>query len=228
MTKLSKRTYRTAVKNVMREMVRECYRRFPDFGKNAAIDSTDVRAWVNWTKKPPSDPDATWSVKSTVGNIKRFWLGYKAHLMVDTDYELPIALNVTTANVADLRGGTAILANARSTYSRFRPKYIMGNAGYSSKKFREVITKHYHSQPIIKASKHHKKALKLQRVDFDLIYNRRTVVERCFSRLKEHRSLNYVRVQRIQKVTVHCFLSVIILQAQALATNSRVSVRRVA
>ena len=43
-----------------------------------------------------------------------------------------------------------------------------------------------------------------------------------------HPRLNEIRVRGIRKVTVQCLLSVIVLQAQAVATGCRASVRKVA
>lgn len=60
------------------------------------------------------------------------------------------------------------------------------------------------------------------------IYNQRTSVERVFGRLKGHRKLNMIRVRGLDKVTTHCLMSVLTMQAQAVATGSRALVRKVA
>jgi len=69
------------------------------------------------------------------------------------------------------------------------------------------------------------KALFTETTEWRAIYNRRSSIERLFGRLKCYRRLNNVTVRRIQKVTVHCFLSLIVVQAQALhsATHNQVS-----
>ncbi len=59
------------------------------------------------------------------------------------------------------------------------------------------------------------------------IYNQRSAIERLNGRLKDFRKLNYVRVRGRQKVRAHAMMAVLVTQAQALATNSRVSVRSV-
>jgi len=64
--------------------------------------------------------------------------------------------------------------------------------------------------------------------DWQLIYNRRTSVERVFSRLKGYRKLNYIRVRGIRKVLIHCLMALIVFQAQALATGKGGLVRKVA
>ena len=61
-----------------------------------------------------------------------------------------------------------------------------------------------------------------------MIYGRRASIERLNGRLKAHRKLNIVRVRGRFKVRIHAMLSVIVLQARAMATSSRASVRKVA
>lgn len=94
----------------------------PGFGESVAGDSTDVHAYSKGKKVGASDPDASWSAKgSKEGPSKRqkgkggkeekgkkkakedlyWWFGYKVHLLVDTRYEVPIAVIVTTAKEAD-------------------------------------------------------------------------------------------------------------------------------
>jgi IS5 family transposase len=226
-SKLAEYPVNVLVKDVMREMTREFYRTLPEFGKSVSIDSTDIKAWSNKGKKPHTDPDASWAVKSSIGNLKKFWLGYKAHLLVDNYYELPIALSITSANVHDIRGASRVLRQARVATSMFHPNYVMADAGYSSNELRNLIKRQYRAEPIVKA-KRSDKAIDLETPAWKSLYDKRVAVERVFSRLKGYRSLNQVTVRRIAKVTVHCFLAVIVLQAQALATATRVSVRKVA
>ena len=48
------------------------------------------------------------------------------------------------------------------------------------------------------------------------LYAQRQAVERVFSRLKGQRSLNNITVRGQRKVTVHCYLSLIVLQSRNL------------
>ena len=64
--------------------------------------------------------------------------------------------------------------------------------------------------------------------EWKMIYNRQVAVERLNGRLKAHRKLDSVRTRGRFKVRVHAFMSVIVCQALALATGTRLSVRRVA
>ena len=51
-------------------------------------------------------------------------------------------------------------------------------------------------------------------------FNREQAVERCFSRLKGLRSLNNITLQGRAKVTAHCYLSLIAMQAVARPLES--------
>ena len=225
MRKLSQPKYVVMVKNIMRSLTRSLYETLPDFGKSVAIDSTDLKAWSNGAKKPVADPDATWAAKLDTSGKKKFYYGYKLHLLADTQYEIPIAANVATASIHDSRMASHVLSQARFTYSKFRPQYIICDAGYSSQKLTHLIKRQYRAEPIIKVNKAHKKSLFVETKEWKALYGRRSSIERLFGRLKCYRRLNNVTVRRIQKVTVHCLLSLIVVQAHALhsATSNQVS-----
>jgi transposase len=229
MDKISQTKYKVMVKNIMRELTRRLYKELPDFGKSVAIDSTDLKAWSNGAKKPVSDKDASWGAKLDTASKKKFYYGYKLHLLADTHYEIPIAANVTNASIHDSRVASRVLSNARYTYIGFRPQYVIADAGYSSQKLRKLIKKQFRAEPIIKVNPTHKKALFPETDEWKRIYDRRTSIERIFARLKGYRRLNNITVRRLRRVTVHCFLSLIVVQAQALhsaTSDSGVSVRR--
>jgi IS5 family transposase len=218
MRKLSQPKYVVMVKNIQRSLTTSLYKTLPNFAKSVCIDSTDLKAWSNGAKKPPSDPDATWAVKLDTSGKTKYYFGYKLHLLADTEHELPIAGKITTASVHDIRAVTPLLSEARFTNSKFNPEYVICDAGYSSQKLRQTIKRQYRTQPIIKVNPSHKKAKALwpETEEFKEIYNRRSSIERIFGRLKGYRRLNNITVRRIRKVTVHCFISLIVVQAQAL------------
>ena len=49
--------------------------------------------------------------------------------------------------------------------------------------------------------------------EWKALYKQRQAVERAFSRLKGQRALNRITVRQRRKVTVHCYLSLIVMQA---------------
>ena len=231
MRKLAKRSVK--VKDVMRKLTRTLFKRLPDFGRSVAIDSTDIKAWSNGAKKGKdgkfADPEAGWVVKTNTEGRKKYLFWYKVHILSDTEYELPISVSITSGNVHDSKEATPLLSQARTTYSKFNPQYVMADAAYSSDHIRRTVIQQYGARPIIDPNPAHKKATRLTKKtkEWRAIYRRRASIERLNGRLKAHRRLNNVTVRGRFKVRVHSWLSIIVCQAQALATGSRISVRKV-
>ena len=227
--KVCKRLMRGQANQVFHRLTQKLYSTFPDFGKSVAMDATDIKAWSNGKHKIPTDKDAGWVVKpATNGRKKHVW-GYKVSLLVDTTYELPLAINVMKGNRNDQNAASVLLSQARWINGKFHPKHVIADAGYCSEPLRRLIRNQYHATPIIKVNLSHKKAVEAYPEDAEWqdVFDRRESVEHVFSRLKDFRKLNKVRVRGINKVKVHCLLSVIAFQAGALATNRRACVRRV-
>lgn len=221
MRKLQTRHGVKLIKDIMRDLTRKCYTTFPNFAKSVAIDATDMKAWSNGNKPRKSDPDAGWVIKSDTAGKPKFVWGYKLHLMVDTSYEIPIAANITKGNTADIRYASNLLSEARFTNGKFHPEYVICDAGYSSKELRHLIHRQFRAEPIIKSPKTHKKWISDETPDWQLIFNRRTSVERVFGRMKTQRRLNNITVRRKHKVTIHSLIPVIVTQAMALAYPSK-------
>lgn len=80
-----------------------------------------------------------------------------------------------------------------------------------------LIVRQYRAKPIIQVNKAHKRlaaqmATTVNTPEWKALYKQRQAVERVFSRLKCSRSLNHITVRRLSKVTVHCYLALIVLQ----------------
>ena len=215
--KLEERYNVVQVKNIMRMLTRKCYETFPKFGKSIVIDATDLKAWSNGSKKRKSDKDAGWVIKGDTNGKRKFVWGYKMHLMADTTYEIPITANITRGNINDIRQATPLLSQARLINGRFHPDYVICDAGYCSQHLRKVIKRQWGAEPIIKVNKRRNKSITEETAEWQSIFNRRTAVERVFSRMKNYRRLNNITVRRRRRVTVHSLLPVIVTQAMALA-----------
>jgi len=205
------------VKDVMRALTRKCYDVFPNFGKSVAIDATDLKAWANGNKRPNADTDAAWGVKPDTAGKKKFFYGYKLHVMADTKTELPIAAQLTSGNVHDIKPTSSILSEARFTNGKFHPDYVICDTAYSSNDVRYLIKRQYRAEPIIKYHPRNKKYQEPETKEWRAIYKRRTSVERLFGRLKNHRRLNNITVRSSYKVMVHCLIPLIVTQAMAIA-----------
>lgn len=217
MRKLQIKHNEVLVKNIMRTLTRKCYEAFPNFGQSVAIDATDLKAWSNGSKERKTDPDAGWVIKADSNSKKKFVWGYKMHLLVDTSHEIPITASITKGNMSDIRQATPLLSQARYINSKFHPDYVICDAGYDSDELRRLIKRQWRAEPIIKARRTHKKWITVEIPEWQLVFNRRTAVERVFGRMKNHRRLNNITVRRRRKVTVHSLIPIIVTQAVALA-----------
>ena len=229
-SKLAWYGFKAEVNKVFHRLTRRLYDELPDFGKSVAVDATDLKGWSNGGHRTPSDKDAGWVIKTDTQGRGKFTWGFKLTLVVDDRCELPLGLKVTSGNTHDLKAAPPALRQARIANPKFHPKTISADAGYSSEEFRQLIRRQYRAEPVIKVHPNHKKSLAKypETPEFTEVYNRRQSVERVFARLKGHRRLNSIRVRGTLKVTVHCLLAVIVLQAQALTTRTRQPVRKAA
>jgi IS5 family transposase len=220
--RLSKYQMAAKVKDVSRRLVRRCYAEIPGFGERVALDSTTLKGWSNGGKPRKADSEAGWSVKKGTQGLREFTYGWKLHLIADCETELPISANISPGNIHDVTRASNALQEARHTTSKFRPRFFMADAGYSSKDLVALVKRQYRAEPIIQTNRTHKKAMLTRgawenTLTWKTLYAQRQAVERVFSRLKGQRSLNHIRVRGIRKVTVHCYLSLIALQALYLS-----------
>jgi transposase len=221
-TRLSEYHTAARLKDVSRSLVRRCYAELPGFGERVAMDSTTLKGWVNGGKSKSSDKQARWSVKKNTHGKTEFVLGYKLHLLVDSEYELPVAANVSPGNVHDSQRASNLLRESRFT-ARRNPKFVMADKAYSGKPLFNLIRQQYCAKPIIQANPGHKKLLRelgetQDTPEWKALFSQRTAIERVFSRLKGQRSLNRITVRGLRKVTVHCYLALIAMQASVALT----------
>ena len=274
------------------DLVRQCRAEGIIKDANLAIDSSAIEAYEKKKTKTKckDSPNATWGAKYDTFRNKITWFGYKIHLAVDADTDLPVAVEVTGAHVNDGDMAPILIEKALSTSQEDKLKYVMMDAGYDQLKNYEAAKKHG-AQAIIPLNLRNekeppagftsngtaccsmgyemvywgadKKYLKfrcphiLGKVDcpqgsnwcssssyglvtkvnvnedlrrfclphrntknWELLYDKRTSVERSFARLKEHLTANDLHVRGIQKVKSYIFLNAIILLSSALAIKN--------
>ncbi|MCL6488989.1 MAG: transposase [Alicyclobacillus mali] len=280
------------------DLVRQCRDLGLVDGEHVAIDSTAVQAYER--KRPRSGVQATdqanWGAKFDAFGNKLAWFGYKVHLAVDTKSELPIAVEVTPANVFD--GDMAIPLMEKLYQERWKTRFLLMDAGYDQVKNYEAA-RAFGAQAIIPMNRRREKEPP-EGMDFDgtprctmgyrmtywgaesdwlkfrcphatghvdcplgmaacsasnygmvvkkhvdedvrryanphrgsrtwkMLYDERTAVERCFSRLKEWLTLDGVHVRGIEKVTAHAYINAIVLLASALAMHRTNRIEQVA
>ena len=83
-----------------------------------------------------------------------------------------------------------------------------GSAGSGTERRIAVFVRRRAPQKDVRHDAHHTRGQALAK--------QRRVVERCFSRLKGQRSLNHITTRGLGKVTLHCYLSLVAMQASVL------------
>jgi len=128
--------------------------------------------------------------------------GYKIHVIVDTNTELPIALSVTKANVHDSKEFQRLYQEIKFYETGFPTKFFTADKAFDASSIRKALFRD-DVQPIIKASK----------VPFEPQYpkwflekhNKRVAVERFFSRLKEYLDLRKLGIYGKNNVLLYIY-----------------------
>ena len=134
----------------------------PQLGRHLAVDGTAVHAYSNEERKVKSDPDAAWSArpkgqrrKNDSGQVERrleYWFGYVVHLVVDCDTELPVAYEVTPANVSETTRFAPLLQELQQEHPEVvaRTAVVTADAGYDSTENCKLVLQDLQAVPIIK------------------------------------------------------------------------------
>lgn len=134
--------HRKLVDACLTDLTAQLANELPGFGKCVAIDSTTVRTHSNPNRQPVSDPEASWTAKTTAGakEGKVEWrFGYKYHLVADATHGLPIAGFTTTASHSDFPTLPQLLDLAASTYAWFAPQHVLADKGYDSEANHQAV-----------------------------------------------------------------------------------------
>ena len=155
------------IKEIFNNLVKTISKLLPDFGKNLAFDGKAIASLSKGNKSElqsstideRKENDADWGIKKYKGvdekgnlweKVKR-WFGFKIHLIVDADYELPVAYEVTKASP----GEQPIMHELFSDLKKQQPsiveicKYAMGDKGYDGAPLIKKLWDEYNIKPII-------------------------------------------------------------------------------
>jgi hypothetical protein len=194
---------------------------FRSVGELIAVDSTSLKGYAHfWKNRKCSDPDAKWGYSPTTEWV----FGYKVHMAVDAELELPLAFTVTPANIYDNKEYPKILEIL--IRKGIQPKIVLADAGYDSKESYRLALK-YGATPIIAINKRNLKKKNTRDFERDLpiqrnselwksLYRKRSSVERVISRLKEELALKDVKVRGLDNVRIHAAFSLIAMLTVAL------------
>jgi IS5 family transposase len=156
--------HRELVDEIFENLVEQCYRLLPDFGRNLALDGKPLDSHAR-RKKAGLAPDGRRDLDADVGakiyrgeradgttweKIK-YWFGYKLHLIVDADYELPVAFKVTPASHSEVKQAHALINELRVNKPEIlnRCETFTGDRGYDDSKLIITLWDDYGIRPVI-------------------------------------------------------------------------------
>jgi hypothetical protein len=118
--------YSQMIDEMFERLVEELRQRLPEFGRILSVDSKGVDSHGRSRKRHDgrkltdgrSERDADFGVKTYRGwredgrlwEKVKSWFGFKIHLVVEGQYELPVGYEVTKASASDISVGKALLA----------------------------------------------------------------------------------------------------------------------
>ena len=146
---------------IFEELVKFMYENLEGFGEDCAIDGKflDTYASKNNTNKcndNRAEHEATFSCKTYEmkdGSKKQEWhYGFRAHIICDAKYGLPIKSKVTPANNSEQTELDNLLKemekNDKEQYKLEKMKNLMGDAGYDNGSRNKRIKEKYNVNPI--------------------------------------------------------------------------------
>ncbi len=152
------------IDEIFENLVGQCYEQLPGFGKYLALDGKAINTHArsrNEAKKKDGrrDLDADYGVKTYKGKSENgtpwekvaTWFGYKLHLLVDADYELPVAFRVTKASCSEVTQAHLMVEALAETKPHILKEagYFMADRGYDDGKLIAKLWDEHAVKPVI-------------------------------------------------------------------------------
>lgn len=145
---------------IYEQLVKFMYENLNGFGENSAIDGKFLDSYGNKFYKNKSNDnrgehDATVSCKTYYmkdGSRKNEWhYGFRAHILCDAKYGLPIKFKVTPSNISEQKVLDNMLKDMEQTekYKLEKIKNLMGDAGYDNGQRNKILKEKYDINAII-------------------------------------------------------------------------------
>ena len=153
------------------QLVKELTILLPNFGEHLGIDGKAIPTHAKPHKelKPVDgrrDSDANYGVKVYRGKTQdgtkwekvKIWFGYRLHLVVDTNYELPVAFTVTKASISEAPQAHLLLDEIEKTNPKLLEgcAYFTADRGYDDSKLILKLWDEHNIKPIIDIRNHWK------------------------------------------------------------------------
>ncbi|MBN1363582.1 MAG: transposase [Syntrophaceae bacterium] len=154
------------IDDMFKELVATLTRLLSEFGKTLAIDGKAIPSLAKGkkasTQRPGDkrrDSDADWGFKKYCGKNEQGtawekivkWFGFKLHLIVDANYELPVAFEVTRASVAEQPVADKLLKRLEKEHPAILEncQFLTGDKGYDTIHLNTSVYDDFRIKPVI-------------------------------------------------------------------------------
>ena len=157
----SLKRHKKEIEKIKEELIKFMYENLKDFGKDCAVDGKYLDSYGNQFYKNKTDDnrgehEATSSCKTYYmkdGTTKKEWhYGYRAHIICDAKYGLPIKSKVTPANNSEqveLDNMIEEMSEGEERYKLEKMENLMGDAGYDNGARNRILKEEYNINPIM-------------------------------------------------------------------------------
>lgn len=156
-------TFEDEINNIFDNLVNQLGELIPDYGKRLAIDSKAIDSAGKPAKETEEDgrrdTDADYGKKVYKGERKdgtmwkkvKSWFGYKLHLLVDSEYELPVAFKITKASRSDVKEAIPLVEEheAKHPEAADRAEIFSGDKAYDDVKTITKLEDEHGISPVI-------------------------------------------------------------------------------
>ena len=140
-------------------------------GKYLAMDATHIFAWSNKSNmmcRNPFQESNSYTEESVLhfaqhGFHLDYFYGYKCHLLIDCESELPVAVIITSGNISDMTQIIPLMENATSL-DLHEVHRVLGDAGYDCPEDIEVVNGMIKGKMIVDTNPRRSKFLKTMKV----------------------------------------------------------------
>ncbi len=196
------------INEIFKDLVRQCYELLPGFGQSLALDGKAIDSSAkreNGNKKIDGrrDLDADYGAKTYRGTradgslweTTSYWFGYKLHLLVDADYELPVAFKLTPASYSEVKQAHYLIDELKADRPHIlkESKYFMADRGYDDSKLITRLWDDHQIKPVIAIVNHWRdgEATKALKSNEKLVYDYKGTVYCCCSRQVKLKEMAY-------------------------------------
>lgn len=178
--------HKIEINRINEDLVKFMYENLEDFGKDCAVDGKYLDSYANQFHKSKvkkaddkrTEHDATSSCKTYYmkdGTIKKEWhYGFRAHIICDAKYGLPIKWKTTPANNSEQKELDRMIeemVQGEEKYKLEKMENLMADAGYDNGDRNRNLKEKYNINPVVDI-RHMWKEEKLREVENQMLaYN---------------------------------------------------------